>query len=139
MLIQIKSCLLFCFYITWDCEDRYCFQGCRDSASFFFLQSGKLNVNNVCESINNSMKSLNAELNCSILLWETRQSKCFAICSPPISRQFSHILRFTGLVSPATVWWIIYESHTAAEKPQMNVIVFSETLWAHLQVINPLK
>ena len=106
---------------------------------FFFLQSGKLNVNNVCESINNSMKSLNAELNCSILLWETRQSKCFAICSPPISRQFSHILRFTGLVSPATVWWIIYESHTAAEKPQMNVIVFSETLWAHLQVINPLK
>lgn len=57
----------------------------------------------------------------------------------PFSRQFSHILRFTGLVSPATVWWIIYECHTAAEKPQMNVVVFSETLWAHRQVINPLE
>lgn len=49
-----------------------------------FFQSGKLNVNNVCEHMNNSIKLLNGELNCSTVLWEKRQSKCFATCSPPI-------------------------------------------------------
>lgn len=48
-----SNCLLFS-HITWNCWD-----------------------------INNSIKSLTGELNCSNLLWKKRQSKCFATCLPP--------------------------------------------------------
>lgn len=90
MFIQIKSCLYLVFVLHETVKTALAFKAVVVMVFCFFLllllfsQSGRLNVNNVCESINNSIKSLNGELNCSALLWEKRQSKCFATCSPPI-------------------------------------------------------
>lgn len=94
MLIQIKSCFLVCFRIPWDCKIAVAFKAVV-VVVVLFSQANRMST--MCDSINNSIKSLNGKLNCSALLWEKIQSRCFATCSPPILKT---ILSYFKIYSP---------------------------------------
>lgn len=93
---QIMPAVLFLYYMRLVRQlllSRQCF-------FFFFPSISKPNVSNTCECINNSIKPLNGELNCSTLLWEKRQSKCFATCSLSILKTiFSYFKIYSPSVS----------------------------------------
>ena len=76
--------ILFAFCLTCDDKIAVAFKAVAWWFFFFFFFNQVNRMSTMCESINNSIKSLNGKLNYSALLWEKMHSECFATCSPPI-------------------------------------------------------